>query len=92
MTRNESFKRRIRARMASTGEKYGAARRVLLDQAAARNARDWVSDPEHGDEVIRANTGRGWDEWCRLIDDWPGHTDGRAAVASWVAEQHGIDG
>jgi hypothetical protein len=92
MTRNESFKRRIRARMAATGERYGAARRVLIEQAAARAERDWVSDPEHGDEVIRANTGRGWDEWRRLIDDWPGHTAGHAAVATWVAEEHGIDG
>jgi hypothetical protein len=77
MTRNESFKRRIRARMAATGEKYGAARRVLLEQAASRAGRDWASEPEQSDDVIRANTGRGWDEWCRLIDDWPGHTDGR---------------
>jgi hypothetical protein len=33
MTRQESFKRRIRARMEKTGEKYGAARRSLIEQA-----------------------------------------------------------
>ena len=30
MTKNESFKRRVRERMEQTGERYGAARRVLL--------------------------------------------------------------
>jgi hypothetical protein len=81
MTRNESFKRRIRERMAQTGERYGAARRVLLERAAARERDGWVSEPEHTDEVVRAKTGRGWDEWRELIDAWPGHADGHAAVA-----------
>ena len=92
MTRNESFKRRVRARMARTGEKYGAARRVLLEQSNARDDRGWVSDPEHSDEVIRANTGRGWDEWRELIDAWPGREHGHTAVAAWLQEQHGVSG
>lgn len=92
MTRNESFKRRIRARMSRTGEKYGAARRTLIDQASARDARGWVSDPEHTDAVIRENTGRGWDEWVALIDAWPGHSDGHGAVAAWVQSEHDIGG
>jgi hypothetical protein len=92
MTRNESFKRRVRARMAATGEKYGAARRVLLEQATARDGQAWVSKPEHSDEVIRARTGRGWDEWRRLIDAWPGREDGHAAVATWLQEEHAVPG
>lgn len=92
MTRNESFKRRIRARMARTGEKYGAARRALIERAAARGEGGWVSEPEHTDAVIRTNTGRGWDEWVALIEAWPGHADGHAAVASWVQSEHDIGG
>ncbi|MFA9429339.1 hypothetical protein [Egicoccus sp. AB-alg2] len=92
MTRNESFKRRIRSRMAKTGEKYGAARRVLLEQAADRDAPNWASDPEHSDDVIRRQTGRGWDEWRELIDAWPGHADGHAAVATWLQDQHDVPG
>ena len=92
MTRNESFKRRVRARMSTTGEKYGAARRVLLEQADARQPGEWISDPEHSDEVIRASTGRGWNEWRALIDAWPGHTGGHAAVAAWLIESHGVEG
>lgn len=92
MTRNETFKRRIRARMAKTGEKYGAARRVLIDQAATRGTRSWASQPQQSDEVIRDNTGRGWDEWRELIEAWPGNTDGHGAVAAWLQQEHGVDG
>lgn len=92
MTRNESFKRRIRARMEKTGERYGAARRVLIEQATTRDPRAWVADPEHTDEVVRANTGRGWDQWRDLIDGWPGHADGHAAVATWLQEEHDVPG
>lgn len=92
MTSNESFKRRIRERMARTGEKYGAARRVLLEQATTRDAHAWASDPGHSETVIRENTGRGWEQWRELIDAWPGHEDGHAAVATWLQEEHGVPG
>jgi hypothetical protein len=91
MTRHESFKRRVRARMEKTGERYGAARRVLLEQAGHRRGRHWVAEPELSDEAVREATGRGWDDWCDLIDDWPGHEDGHTAVAAHVREQ-GIAG
>jgi len=98
MTRQESFKRRIRARMATTGERYSTARRVLLDQAAARASdvaprqRTWVAEPELSDDVLTERTGRGWEVWCDLIDAWPDHADGHAAVATWIAEEYDIDG
>lgn len=92
MTRNASFKRRIRARMAETGERYGAARRVLLDQARHRVPQGWVSAPEQSDTVIRDRTGRGWEQWRATIDAWPGHHDGHAAVATWLQAQHGVEG
>jgi len=92
MTRNESFKRRIRARMTKTGEKYGAARRVLIEQAARRSSTGWIAEPEQTDEVIRDRTGRGWDEWRELVDAWPGHDDGHGAVAAWLQAEHDVDG
>ncbi len=59
MTTHASFKRRIRARMEKTGERYGAARRTLLEPASAQRSRVWVSEPEHSDKAILAATGRG---------------------------------
>lgn len=92
MTRNESFKRRVRERMIKTGEKYNAARRTLIEQAKDRDDRGWVSEPEHPDEVVCANTGRGWEEWRELIDAWSGHADGHTAIAAWLQQEHDVDG
>lgn len=92
MTRQESFKRRIRERMARTGERYGAARRSLIEQSADGGPRRWVADPELGDDALRDATGRGWDEWCDVVDAWPGHGDGHAAVAAHLQAEHGVDG
>ncbi len=92
MTRNESFKRRVRTRMDKTGEKYNAARRSLIEQAKDRDHRGWVSEPEHTDDVIGANTGYGWQQWRELIDAWPGHRDGHTAIAAWLQDEHGVDG
>lgn len=91
MTRQETFKRRVRARMEKTGEKYGAARRALIDKAGS-GTRVWVSQPEMSDVAVREATGRGWDEWCDVIDAWPGHAEGHSAIASHVQEAHGVDG
>jgi len=93
MTRQESFKRRIRERMAATGERYGAARRVLIDRAGRRDAPGpgvWASDPGHSEEAVRAATGRGWDEWCGLIDANPGAGAGHTAIAADLRDRHGL--
>ena len=59
MTTQESFKRRIRSRMAKTGERYNAARRVLLAQrgGGATAAGGWVASPGASNELILAKTG-----------------------------------
>jgi hypothetical protein len=92
MTRQETFKRRIRQRMEKTGERYGAARRVLIDQSSSSGERQWASEPEMADVTLREATGRGWDEWCDIIDAWPGRAEGHTAIATYVREEHGVDG
>lgn len=92
MTRQESFKRRIRARMEKTGERYVAARRVLIDHSSRGRARVWVSEPEVGEDTVRDATGRGWEEWCDLIDASPANTEGHAAIAAWLVEEMGVEG
>lgn len=89
MTQQETFKRRIRERMVKTGERYTAARRALI--AEPTDERGWVADPELSDERVRAATGRGWEEWRQIIDDWPGHDDGHSAIASYVRDDLGVD-
>ena len=91
MTQQESFKRRVRARMDTTGERYAAARRSLLANAERSAERVWVSKPEMADERVAEATGRGWNEWCDIIDAWPGRADGHAAIAAYIHDAHGID-
>ncbi|SKC66832.1 hypothetical protein [Krasilnikoviella flava] len=95
MTTQESFKKRVRARMVATGERYGAARRTLLAQASpsdAPAARAWASEPDLSDDTIRASTGRAWDEWVALVDAGPGRDAGHTAIAAWVGEHPGVSG
>jgi len=90
MTRQRSFKRLVRARMEKTGERYAAARAALL---AAEEPK--VSEGPAltvSDEVIRRRTGRGWEEWFDLLDDWGAIARPHGEIARWLASEHGIDG
>ena len=90
MTKQESFKRRVRTRMEKTGEKYGAARRNLIQRNQAGSHRDWVSEPELSDDAVREATGRGWDEWCDLIDAGPGKGAGHKTIVGFLEEEHDV--
>lgn len=92
MTHNESFQRRVRERMVEFGEKHSAVGPVPSAHTSDHDGRARVSPPEHPDEVIVANTGRGWEQWRELIDAWPGHDDGHTAVAAWLQREHAVDG
>jgi hypothetical protein len=92
MTKQESFKRRIRARMEKTGERYAAARRAFVPTTPLTGGRVWVSQPEFTDEVMRTSTGREWNEWCDLIDAWPGHVEGHTAIARFIHESYPVNG
>ena len=90
MTKQESFKRSVRSRMSRTGEKYGAARRALLQTSDAQRPSPaaWVEDPDTSDDAVHRATGRGWNEWCELIDAWPERTEGHAAMVARLQRDH----
>src|SRR5690606_15503722 len=91
MTRQESFKRRIRARMEKTGERYSAARRHLISAGGGR-PREWVSAPEVADDTVRAETGRTWNEWCDLLEASPVAGADHGAIPWYLADEVGVDG
>jgi len=97
MTRQRSFKRLVRSRMEKTGESYTAARAVLLSAEAAdgKGGADGAGHPAPvlatSDEVIRQRTGRGWEEWFNLLDEWGAAERTHRDIARWVAEQQGIE-
>jgi len=85
MTAHKSFKRFVRSRMEKTGESYTAARAVLL------SAQQTTADPKPplatSDEEIRRRSGRGWEEWFDLLDQWGAAERSHRDIARWVAEQ-----
>ncbi|MDO8148763.1 hypothetical protein Q6350_10005 [Isoptericola sp. b515] len=91
MTSQESFKRRVRERMARTGERYAAARRSLLTEPPGTPS-GWVSEPELSDESVRDATGLGWDEWVARIDAGPGRSASHPEIAAWVTSRAAFSG
>jgi uncharacterized protein YndB with AHSA1/START domain len=77
MTKQRTFKHRVRSRMEKTGESYTAARRMLLpgseESAATQQA-----------------TGRSNEEWFALLDDWGAAERTHAEIARWLADQPGV--
>jgi uncharacterized protein YndB with AHSA1/START domain len=96
MTRQKQLKRRVRARMEKTGERYAAARRQVLDRApqteAPQPAREPISGQRFSDEVMWRRTGRGWEEWLALLDAWGATERGHGEIARWLTEEHAVPG
>src|SRR6266487_2257104 len=90
MTRRRSFKRLVRARMEKTGESYSAARAALL-RAEEPTATEAPTLPM-SDEAIRNRTGRGWEEWFDLLDQWGAAERTHTEIARWVSREHGVNG
>jgi uncharacterized protein YndB with AHSA1/START domain len=89
MTRHRSFKRLVRARMEKTGESYTAARaRLLAAEEPTEGAEPTLAT---SDDAIRDRTGRGWEEWFDLLDDWGAAERPHREIARWVAEQQGVE-
>ena len=101
MTKQKSFKGRVRARMDKTSESYTTARRQLLAKAEAEPEAPPAPTPPadeagtgrlYSDEAIRANTGRSWDEWFALLDAWGAVERPHPEIASWLVAEHGVPG
>ena len=104
MTRQKSFKDRIRARMDKTSESYTSARRQLLAKSTAEAPPEPETQPvgpvadapgarrPYSDEVIRSNTGRTWDEWFALLDGWGAARRPHPEIARWLVEEHDVGG
>jgi hypothetical protein len=90
MPTQRSFKRLVRARMQKTGESYTAARAMLL--AAEEPKATEGPALSMSDDAIRAKTGRGWEAWFDLLDDWGAADRPRAQAVDWLADEHGIEG
>jgi hypothetical protein len=92
MTRQKTFKRRVRQRMAKTGESYTAARRMLIAQGDRPDAPIPEFEPPVADETVVAATGRGWQAWFEALDAWGAATRSHTEIARWLREEQGVEG
>jgi hypothetical protein len=90
MTKQKSFKRLVRARMGKTGESYAAARAVLL--AGSESEEPGTPVLTVSDEAVRRRTGRGWEEWFDLLDEWEAAEHRHPEIVRWLAAEHGVSG
>ena len=88
MTEQKNLKRRVRARMEKTGERYTAARR----QVVAEKPEPFVADPGMSDETLVEKTGKGWVEWVAILDAWGARERPHGEIAAHLMEQHGVPG
>jgi hypothetical protein len=87
MTTQKSFKRLVRSRMEKTGESYTAARSALLT-AREPGAEPVLTSP---DATIRERTGRGWEEWFDLLDEWGAAERSHKEIARFLATQLDVE-
>jgi hypothetical protein len=90
MTRQRSFKRLVRARMEKTGESYTSARAKLLAVEEPKATEGPVLPMS--DDAIRRRTGRGWEEWFDLLDDWGAAERPHPEIARWLGEEQSTGG
>lgn len=102
MTQQKSFKSRIRERMDKTGESYTTARLHLINKADVNENGQADTVPETpaaiasgqriSDEALARRTGRFWEEWFELLDEWGGTNHTHAEIARWLVADHEVDG
>ena len=44
------------------------------------------------DEAVRRGTGRGWEEWLAVLDEWGGAEREHGEIATWLMAEHGLSG
>lgn len=106
MTTDKARKRAIRGRMAKTGESYTAARRHIAPPAAPSGTDPAapagptpaplsslpprVAEPGVSEEAIVHGTGRGWDDWLRVLDARGTSGFSHRATAAWLRGEIGV--
>jgi hypothetical protein len=90
MTERKSFERRVRARMEKTGERDTAARRHVTDAKRPANAPETSDRPS--DETVVQRTGKTWDEWFAILDEWGAFDRSHRDIARHLREDHEVSG
>lgn len=90
MTRKKSLKRRVRARMEKTGERYTTARVHLAHEPELEPEPEF--DRRVSDEALVSKTGRTWEEWFRALDAWDATARTHTESARHLRDDLGVPG
>jgi hypothetical protein len=91
MTRQKTFKRRVRERMAKTGESYTAARRMLIAKGDRPDIPIRPFEPPVAEARVVEATGRGWEAWFEALDEWEAASRSHTEIARWLRDEHGVE-
>jgi hypothetical protein len=92
VTTQRTFKRRVRDRMAKTGESYTAARRRLIADGHQPDPGTPTYETVVSDERMVEATGRTHEEWFAALDAWGGTDRTHTEIARHVIEELGVPG
>ena len=88
MTEQKARKRAVRARMAKTGERYTAARSHVVEPKEGLRA----DDLPQSDSNLRRNTGRGWQQWFRILDARGAKERKHGEIVTYLLDEHDVPG
>jgi hypothetical protein len=88
MPKQRDLKRLARSRMKKTGESYAAARAELVKKGKL----DFAERAGLSDEVVKAKTGRTWEEWVRLLDARGARSMVHRDIAEYLYQREGVPG
>jgi hypothetical protein len=94
MPKQKDLKRLVRSRMQKTGESYTAARVHVTrtKKAPAKTPAEFETLAGIKDATILAKSGKAWVEWVRILDAIDGANLAHRDIASFVHDEHGVDG
>jgi uncharacterized protein YndB with AHSA1/START domain len=95
MTKEKTFKRRVRERMSKTGERYAAARGHVTekrDRVEAARARLGATDDRPSDDKVREATGKRWEAWFSLMDRWGARERKHGETVRFLMDRHDVPG
>ena len=94
MTESKHLKRRVRERMAKTGERYAAARAQVIAKREPERVEPPPAavEPVTSDAAVLAATGRELRDWFALLDEHDATGWGHTEIARWLREEQGVAG
>jgi hypothetical protein len=94
MTKERSFKRRVRERMSKTGESYTSARSHVSqkrDRVQAASTRLAAVDKPASDSKVEEVTGRTWEAWFSILDRWGARERKYREMVRFLVDDHGVE-